>query len=195
MKTIGITGGIGAGKSVVLKLLENQFRAQVIQTDQLAKDLQRIGECGYNALVDYFGTDILDEYQNIDVQRFGEVIFKNPTDLKKVNEIIHPLTWQRVKDLIQSSNQSLIVVESALFDKQSKSICDELWMVDATRENRENRLMVHRGYSMDKIHRIMELQNNREYYLELVDFVLDNNADEDQLLAQIKSRLNYEDRR
>ncbi len=189
MRVIGITGGVGAGKSRILDLLKEEFGAQVIQADLVAKELEEPGRPGYQKLVETFGRGILSEDGTIDRAAFADLIFSDEAALRQVNAIIHPMTWQAVEDQIGKSGKDLVVIEAALFDERSRNACGELWFVDASKENRIRRLMENRGYSREKSLGIMENQPSREAFLALADHVIDNNGTVDNVLSQIRQIL------
>lgn len=189
MSVIGITGGIGAGKSRILELLKEEYQAEIIQADLVAKELEEPGQPGYQSLVEAFGKGILSADGRIDRDAFAKRIFSDEDSLRCVNAIIHPMTWQVIKDRVASSRGGLIAVEAALFDEQSREVCEELWFVDASEENRIRRLMEHRGYSREKSLSIMERQPGRETFLTLADRVIDNNGTVEAVQSQIRQIL------
>ena len=90
MKIIGITGGIGTGKSTVLTLLKQEYSAYIVEADKLAHKLMLPGGTAYEQIVDIFGADILNAEDVIDRNRLGAIVFKNPDALGKLNEVVHP---------------------------------------------------------------------------------------------------------
>lgn len=189
LKVIGVTGGIGSGKSMVLEILKRDYHAFVIQTDQLAKQLQLPDTPGYQALIDEFGTGILSIDRSIDREQLSRMIFDDPDSLKKVNRIIHPIVWRRVKELIAHSSEELIVVESALFSEKSDDICDELWYVYTSREVRITRLLKSRGYSREKAGSIIKNQPSEEMFIAIADHIIKNDGTIEELEQQIKRLL------
>lgn len=189
MKVIGITGGVGAGKSRILDLLKEEFGAQVIQADLVAKELEEPGRPGYQKLVETFGRGILSEDGTIDRAAFAELIFSDEEALKQVNAIIHPMAWRAVKEQVAASRSNLVAVEAALFDGRSREVCGELWFVDTSEENRIRRLLENRGYSREKSLSIMENQPSRESFLALADHVIDNNGTVEDVRRQIRQIL------
>lgn len=192
MKVIGITGGVGAGKSRILDLLKEEYGAQVVQADEIAKGLEDPGQPGYDQLVKLFGKDILSEDGTIDRGLFAGRIFQDEEVLRAVNAVIHPMTWHVIQDKIHQSHSDLVVVEAALFDADSKQICDELWLIDATEKTRISRLQENRGYTEDKARSIMENQPSREAFLKLADKVIDNNGTIVSVQSQIRRLLKEE---
>lgn len=189
MRVIGITGGVGAGKSRVLSFLEREYGALVIQADQVAKALEEPGAEGYRQLCEAFGTGILGPDGSIDKQALAARIFSDPAALQTVNQIIHPLTWQEIRRQIAASERELVVVEAALFDERSKAICEELWFVDAPEAVRAARLLEHRGYSLEKSRKMMENQPSRDAFLALSDRVIDNGGTAEETKQQLRQLL------
>lgn len=186
MKVIGITGGIGAGKSRVLDILREEYHASVIQTDQVAKDLERPGMAGYEVLVKAFGRDILSRDKTIDTQALSALIFRDDSARKKINAIMHPMTWQTCVRMVRESNADLIALESALFDPESRRLCGEIWYVDAAEDTRVARLMKNRGYSREKALSMIASQPSSQDYRTLADRVIDNNGTLDEVRRQIR---------
>lgn len=190
MKIIGITGGVGAGKSRILDILKSQYQAEIIEADQVARELEEPGREGYQKLIASFGTEILDDTGIIDRKKFAEMIFQDKEALKKVNGMIHPMTWEEIKRQVRASGAELVAVEAALFDEESRSFCDELWYIDTSEENRIARLMENRGYTREKCLDIMKNQRSRQEFLQLADVTIDNNGEAEETARQIAVCLN-----
>ena len=142
-----------------------------------------------------FGTGILQKDGTLDRKGFAERIFGNPEALKRVNALIHPLTWNEIKRQIRESSADLIVVEAALFDERSREVCQYLLYVDTQDEIRIQRLMENRGYSRGKCLDIMKNQADRSRFLELADFVIDNSGSLEgsrQQIRQILKKTGYD---
>lgn len=195
---IGVTGGVGAGKSRILQILEKEYGAHILLADEEAARLEEPGGEGYRLLVNRFGTGILGKDGRLDRKAFAEMIFKNPEALREVNEMIHPLTWKILCEKVEgiralcrqgktgpTGAPRLVVVEAALFDESSRQLCDALWYVDASEENRIERLIKNRGYSRKKCQDIMKNQPCREQFLRLADQVIDNNWTVEEVRAQL----------
>lgn len=185
MKVIGITGGVGAGKSRILSILKTEYQAEIIQADEVAKELEEPGKEGYQKLTELFGKRILTEDCHIDRACLASIIFQDEEALRMVNDIIHPLTWNEMKRRISCSAAAIVAVEAALFDESSKQLCQELWFVDTSEENRIVRLMENRGYSRQKCLDIMANQKDRESFLKIADVVIDNNGTVEAVREQL----------
>lgn len=192
MKVLGITGGIGAGKSSVLAILEQEYDAFIIRADDIARQLQEPGQPGYLGLMGLFGEAILDSDKKISRNRLADLIFNDEARLAQVNGIIHPLTWERIRELIRSRQAELTAVESALFSRETSGFCDEIWFIDVADETRIKRLMESRGYTREKARRIMQNQPDRETFLALADQVIANNKTAADVRRQIKQLLQTE---
>jgi len=188
-RVIGITGGVGAGKSRILSVLENFYGARVIQADQVAAGLEEPGQEGYRLLLELFGPGILGEDGRLDRKAFAERIFKDPEALSAVNAVIHPLTIAELQRQVKAGTAPVTAVEAALFDEESRKICGELWLVDASEENRVKRLMENRGYTRQKCLDIIRNQPSREDFLKMADHVIDNNGTLEQVQARIAELL------
>lgn len=186
MMVLGLTGGVGAGKSRILGLFSEDYGAQVIQADLVARKLEDPGQPGLTGLVSLFGTGILQKDGTLDRKGFADRIFGNPEALKRVNALIHPLTWNEIKRQIRESSAELIVVEAALFDERSREVCQYLLYVDTQDEIRIQRLMENRGYSREKCLDIMKNQADRNDFLKLADFVIDNSGSLEESRLQIR---------
>lgn len=185
MKIIGITGGVGAGKSRILTILKEEYGARIIQADQVAKELEEPGREGLRLLTEEFGDGILRPDGSLDRAAFAAFIFRDKAALEKVNELIHPLTWKTIGRMIEESAAPIVAVEAALFTEETKHICQRLWYVDTEDEIRIARLMADRGYSREKCLDIMKNQAGREEFKRISDAVIDNSGTLDEVRRQI----------
>ena len=185
-KIIGITGGVGAGKSSVLAVLKNDFGAKIILADLVAHDLMEPGSLGLRKVTEALGTSFLTPDGAVDL------IFRDKEALKTMNSIIHPLVWKTMKEEAEAASENLVIIEAAVFDTAPKNFFDELWYVYTTKENRIVRLMENRGYSREKCEDIIGRQASEEEYRALCSRVIDNNGDESDIKRQLKEILDHE---
>lgn len=182
MKVIGLTGGIGAGKSTILSILEEQG-CYTVQLDQVAHLLMKPGEECYNKIIDLFGEVILsDENQEIDRKKLADIVFSDDEKIKKLNNIVHPYVKKWIKNKIEEMKQdkscTMFVMEAALLiEDHYDEICDELWYVYADEETRINRLMIARGYSREKARSIINNQLSDDEYRKHCQRVIDNSGE------------------
>lgn len=193
MKVIGITGGVGAGKSAVLSYLEETYDARVILADWVANKIKEPGECCYDPIVKLLGVHVLQEDGFIDRKRMGQMIFSDPELLRKTNEILHPAVKTYIineKKKAKEEGVSLFVIEAALLlEDNYRAICDELWYIYTREEVRRERLKVSRNYTDDYITSIMGKQLPDEVFRRECDFVIDNSDLLEHTKAQIDCKM------
>lgn len=193
MKIIGITGGVGSGKSRVLAHLEQEYGATICQADHVAWELQRQGALCYKEIVKTFGYEILDENLDIDRRKLGEIVFSDKEKLFALNAIMHPAVKQSILKQIASEKEKgtlLFVLEAALLLEDGYDvICDELWYVYADEAVRRMRLKQARAYSEEKIDAIMAAQVSEEVYRNGCQKVIDNSGSFEETKAQLKEIL------
>lgn len=190
MKVIGITGGIGCGKSFVMEQLKERHHVAIILTDLVAHELMEPGKKSYEQIVAHFGSQILDAQGIIDRKALGSIVFQEPKQLQILNQITHPNVKaeviQRINRIKEEGVASMIAVEAALLiEDHYDQICEELWFVDAKDEVRIERLMQKRGYTREKCLSIMEKQLSREQFLKHCKRVIYNDTTKEDVIRQI----------
>ncbi|MBE5984801.1 MAG: dephospho-CoA kinase [Paenibacillaceae bacterium] len=192
MKVIGLTGGVGAGKSLVLTILKTKYNAEVMEADKVAHELMEPGEEGYLGIKETFGEAILNSDGTINRTALGKVIFDNESAREQINSIIHPLVWKRIRQKISASQAGLIVVEFAIMGEEAEDIYDEMWYVHASEEVRMRRLLKNRGYSKERSEKMIRSQASEQEYARRCDRIIENHGSvkdlEDQLVEILKSR-------
>lgn len=192
MKVIGLTGGVGAGKSLVLTILRTKYNAEVMEADKIAHELMEPGEEGYLRIKETFGEAILNSDGTINRTALGKVIFDNQSAREQINSIIHPLVWKRIRQKISASQAGLIVVEFAIMGEEAEDIYDEMWYVHASEEVRMRRLLKNRGYSKERSEKMIRSQASEQEYARRCDRIIENHGSvkdlEDQLAEILKSR-------
>lgn len=194
MKVIGITGGVGAGKSTVLSLLKEHFNAYVIQADEVAKDTMKKQERGFLQVVDMFSEDILDSTGEIDRAKLADIVFANENKRMVLNSIIHPLVkriiLEKINELrIQGQYEYVFVEAALLIEDHYNVICDQLWYIYAPEEVRRTRLKETRGYSEEKIAEIFASQLTDDEFRKNCSCVIDNSKNVENILHQLKKYL------
>lgn len=193
MKIIGITGGVGAGKSTVLQFLEEEFGAYVLQADAVGHLVMEPGQVCYDAIVELFGEKIRKNDKTIDRSRVSDVVFSNEEMLKRLNAIVHPAVKEYILRKIgeeRAAGCGLFVIEAALLlEEHYQNFCDEIWYVHADQEIRISRLMESRGYSREKAENIIENQASEGFFRAHADFTVENNGNLEKTYSQIKGRL------
>lgn len=195
MKFIGITGGVGAGKSAILDYLRNKPDTKVMLADEIAHELMVPGTQCYDRLKAEFGTE--DIYQKdgfFDRIKLAQVIFSDDEKRKKLNGIVHPAVRKYVIGQAAYERKEgkikLLVLEAALLiEEHYDEICDELWYIYTSEENRRIRLKKQRNYSDEKISEIFNSQLTDEKFRKACRVVIDNNGTIEAAEAQIEAAL------
>lgn len=188
MKRIGITGGVGAGKSQVLERLSSRWQVPVIHTDLVARAIMEPGQEGLRQVVEALGSSFLEPDGFLCRPALAKLIFEQPEARETVDRITHPLVWRLVQeelDRLENQGKAAAVVESALFDQESAAMFDELWYVWAPDEVRTARLMESRGYSLDRCRSMMASQQGDEEFRRLADRIIDNSGSWEDTAARV----------
>lgn len=194
MKVIGVTGGVGSGKSAVLSFLDNEYNAVVLLADDAAKELEKKDEACYRPLIDLLGEDIIGEDGEIDSKVMSSKIFFDNSLLEKVNDIVHPAVKKYILDRIEEErdlgNVDYFFLEAALLIECGyKDVVDEMWYIFVREDIRRDRLKRSRGYTDEKIDSIMRSQLSEKEFRDNCDFVVDNSNTLEESISQIKKRL------
>lgn len=194
MRLIGITGGIGAGKTEILAYIRKHYKCQIYLADEVAHLVKEPGQRAYMQLTELLGAEVLAENGQIDKQKMAEKIFSDAALLKAVNGIIHPAVreylLEAVKQAENAGETELFFIEAALLIETGyKNIVDELWYIYADRRVREKRLAENRGYSEQKIADIMDKQLADQVFRRECDFIIDNSGTLTAAYEQIDQRL------
>ena len=183
LRIIGITGGVGTGKTTVANIYAQMSNAYIIFTDFVAKELQLRGQTCYNLIVEHFGNVILDENYEIDRAKLAQIVFNNKEELSVLNSIVHKEVIIKVKDIIEEINLSkeydVILLESAILFQveELKNLCDEIWYVDSDDADRRKRLKRERNYTDERITSMMSSQECIHLVKDRCDKVIINNGD------------------
>lgn len=199
MKVIGITGGIGSGKSRILDDMEAFYHARVLKTDEVAYKLQEPGNFCYDEIVRVFGREMLDGDGRINRTNLGNLVFSDVGQLEKLNRIVHPSVKQYVREEIERARKegvSIFLLESALLmEDHYEELCDELWYIFVERRIRFERLKESRSLSDDKIRQIMENQADEATYRAYCDVTIDNSGTFEETKRQIETTIRESDGR
>jgi len=194
MLYIGITGGIGAGKSEILNYIRRHYKCRIYLADEVAHIVRKPGTECFDRLVALLGNDVLDADGRIDRIKMADSIFRDGSLLTKVNNIVHPAVRifleERLEDAKKDPEVELFFVEAALLIEAGyrKSV-DEMWYIYADEDIRTKRLRTNRGYSDEKIRNIILKQLSDEEFRKNCDFVIDNSGTLESSYEQINKKL------
>lgn len=202
MLILGLTGGIGCGKTAVLTILKEEYDAYIIEADRLAHELMEPGKTVYQGIVDAFGMEVLMDAdidisapaegnavtdngqstvnRSIDRKKLGDIVFHDKDKLALLNSISHPLVKEEIVHRIEEqkdAGKKLFVIEAALLIQDGyKSICDKMCYVYADLDVRISRLCEYRGFTQERAQAVIDSQESEAFYLEACDYKIDNSG-------------------
>lgn len=194
MRVIGLTGGVGCGKSTVAALINDNYNALVLIADDIGALLMEPGQRCYEEIIEVFGPQVVGEDQRLDRKSLASIVFADTKKLTVLNQIVHPkvkaFIEERIKKERERGQLDYIFIESAIILKCGyESICDEFWYVSAPVEERVKRLRLNRGYSKEKIQAIMSNQNEEEEFMNACSNVIENDGELKKICDQLKNLL------
>ena len=206
MITIGVTGGIGAGKSEILRYLNKSCNCRIIMSDNAAKMLEQPGGPLYEPLIELLSEkeasggqqgELLTADGEIDKKEMAARIFGDPDLLRRINELVHPAVNRYILDEIEreriTGEREFFILESALLIENGyDKILDSMWYIYCEERVRSERLRTSRGYSDEKIRSIMKSQVSDGVFRQYCDVVIDNTGDfegENGAAAQVDAAL------
>ena len=189
MLVIGLTGSIGTGKSEAARQLEI-LGASIISADQVGHEAYTPNTEAWEQVVAAFGDDILQDDKDIDRRKLGAIVFSDPSQLEKLNAIMHPRMARMVSDKIEvlrGQGVNVVVVEAALlFEAGWDTLVEEVWVTDTSEDIVVGRLKERNGLSEEEAKKRINSQMDRAERIERSDFVIDNSSDMAGLEIAIK---------
>ena len=192
MRVIGLTGGIGSGKSWVAEAISKALSWEVIYTDDVAREQMKKGGESYFAVVKEFGDGILDKSGEIDRSRLSKIVFEDKTKLEKLNSLTHPLVRTYVLNQIakfrEEKKEAVLIETALLIEAGYQEFCDEVWYVHAPETQRRERLKASRGYSDEKVDSLFLKQRKEEEFFQIATKVIENpdGSTVEAILSQIR---------
>ena len=190
MKIIGITGGVGAGKSTILDYLSREHNAYVIQADKAGHLVMEPDGLCYEQVIALFGRQVIKNDKTIDRKMVSDVVFGNELMRQSLDDIIHPAVKAYILEEIRKQKQAgckLLIVEAALLlEEHYEEFCDTVWYIHTDAEIRIQRLMESRGYTRAKAESIIARQASEEFFRTHTDYVITNNGNLEATWEQIE---------
>ena len=190
MLTIGLTGGIGSGKSTAAKILA-EFGAPIIDADKVAHTTYAPGGAAYDGVIAAFGNEIVALDRTIDRKKLGAIVFENPERLNKLTSIVWPATFKSIRaeldGLRASGEKTPVVVEAAiLIEANWQPLCDEIWLVRASRQAVIERIERQRGLKPAETEARIRAQLSDDERAKHASLVIDNDGSLDALREVLK---------
>lgn len=193
MKKIGITGGVGCGKSAVMEYIYANYDAVTIRADEVGRKLMEPDAPCFDSVVALFGPRILRNDGTLDRAKIAEEVFADEQKRKALDDIIHPAVRTYITDAMalaaQAGHKWFFLEAALLIEEDYRAILDELWYIYAEQSVRRKRLAASRGYSAEKIDSIMKSQLSEEAFRGACDFEIDNSGDFRETAAAIDRKM------
>jgi dephospho-CoA kinase len=193
MKVIGLTGGIGSGKSTAAHI-RAEYGAKVIDADKVAHEVFNPGTEGLQKVVETFGEGVLNSLGEIDRKKLGEIVFSNPTALSTLNEIIHPrayeLTRSRLEEFRKQGVEVVVLEVILLVEAGWDHLADEIWVTVATEDTVVKRLQESRGLTKEEILTRIHAQTPNEERTKYADVVIENDGSYEELKKRLSELWN-----
>ena len=186
MIVIGLTGGIGTGKSEVARILE-EIGAYIIDADRLGHSAYLPHSEIWDEVVKEFGNGVLLPDEEIDRKKLGSIVFNDPVQLAKLNEIMHPRMGQMVANIIEGLDAEVVVVEAALLLEAGwDALVDEVWCTGASEDVVIDRLKARNGLNKEEAQKRINAQMSVDERKSRSQVMIENNGDLAQLTTVIE---------
>lgn len=190
MKVIGLTGGIGSGKSTVARFMA-ELGAVVIELDKVGHEVMKPGSKAWSLLVDEFGSDIITTGREIDRSKLGQMVFNNSNALKRLTDIIHPeidrILEERLSEYRRCKVDYVVLVAAARLDTDKSSQVDEIWVTITPQEVVLKRLKDRSGFSEKESKARIASQLPDKERIKRADVVIDTDCSLDELRSRVVS--------
>jgi len=206
MKIIGVTGGVGSGKTELLHYIEKNYRCRILLADEASHEVMQKGGRIYEPLVALLGSSVLDSSGEINRKEMAARIFSNEELLGRVNALIHPAVREFILEAVAEEREKATAdaddavdyffLEAALLIECGyRSVVDEMWYIYCDLAVRRERLKKSRGYSDEKIDSILSSQLSEAEFRSGSDVVIDNSGNLEDAYRQIREALASEERK
>ena len=191
MLKIGLTGGIGSGKSTVSKIFQ-QINIPVIDADEIAHQLVAVGQPALTKIQQEYGSNILNPDGTLNRKQLKELIFSDDLQKQKLEAILHPLIYQSIQKQINALNTPYcIICIPLLFEADMTNLVDRILVVDCPVEVQIKRLLKRDNMTIERIQSIIDSQVSQAFRKKMADDLIDNNKNNENLADQIKKLHNY----
>lgn len=190
MSVFGLTGGIGAGKSTVAGLFQ-EAGIPVVFADDVGREVVSKGSEGLSAIVDLFGSDVLDDTGSLDRRKLGGIVFNDPAERTRLESILHPLVQDHSRELfaqLKDAGNQIIIYESALlFETNRHTEMHGVILVSASEETRIARVQERDGSNAEDVRSRIQAQMADDDKRKLCGYFIENDEDIERLRAQVES--------
>lgn len=183
---IGLTGGIGSGKSTVANLFHDKYGIDIVDADIIAREVVEPGSEGLAAIQAHFGPEVINEDGSLNRARLRELVFARPENKQMIDKLLHPLIRSRMQhQLQQTRSQYCLLVIPLMVENGLQAMADRVLVVDAQPQTQMARTLTRDGVSRQQVEAILQAQASREERLAIADDVISNDGPGDELQAQV----------
>lgn len=188
---IGITGGVGCGKTTVMSVLRERFAAKTLLADEIGHMALQPGEKTYEKICTMFGSEVVLPTGQLNRTRLAELIYADEEKRQQLNAIVHPYVKRKIQEYLQEWRDApLVAIETALmFESGCDAFCDAVWYVKTEPMLRIQRLMESRGYTKQKAEAIMAAQISDEEGCRRCDACIENNGSIEKIANTLQELL------
>jgi len=187
-KVIGITGGIGCGKSTVAKILSKKLNAPILDADKISKECMK-SPIILNKIRTFFGPAIFDSPEIINSERLAKIVFSSEEKLLELNKIVHPYVMEQIKQKVLhlAETTDYILLDVPLPNEEFINLSDKIIVVTAYDEIRIKRVMLRSNLSRESVEKRISKQLSHEKYRKLGDIIIENNETEEDLILKLNN--------
>lgn len=194
MRTIGLTGGIASGKSLVARALQ-EMGAILLSADEIGHQVIAVGEAAYYDLIDAYGKGIVNADETINRKKLGEIVFNDPEKLKLLNQLTHPAIMRKIKvrlaQIEQESPAAIVVMEvPLLYETHMEKLFNQVWVVWVDRETQIDRLMARDAIERNDAIKRIDSQMSLDEKAQRADLLIDNRGSIEETIASATRHFN-----
>lgn len=188
MKIIGITGSSGSGKTTVSKILSKELTAQIINADEVVKQMQKEGTEYYKKIIETFGEEILQEDDAINREKMAQIIFQDITKKEKIDELTYKYIVEEIKKQVNTLNAKYVIIDAPLLiESKLNEICDIVIAVISNKEEQIKRICNRDNIKEENAKIRLEAQKDNEFYKINADYIIENNGGKyDEFVGRIR---------
>ena len=190
MFVIGLIGGIGSGKSSVSAIL-NSLGVEIIDADKVGHEAYTPNSEGWKKVISVFGQDIVGPENEIDRKKLGSIVFSDPSEMEKLNKLMHPIIHNLVEEkikLLSHQGVKVVVLEAAiLIEANWQDLTDEIWLAKSNQEVVIERVQLRNNFTREEIIKRIQSQMSNDEREKHSDIVIDNNGTIEQLEEKVKT--------
>ncbi|GAD78522.1 dephospho-CoA kinase [Vibrio ezurae] len=181
---IGITGGIGSGKTTVANHFHDNYHIDIVDADLVAREVVEPGSDGLQAIITQFGGDIIHSDGTLNRVKLRELVFADPKNKAWIDQLLHPMIRQKMQQQIQQSTSPYcLLVIPLMAENNLQTMADQVLVVDVSPETQVQRTLARDGVSKEQVHAILKAQASREQRLAIADDIISNDG-RSELLAE-----------